>query len=91
MRLRKPHVDGQEIRESFQPKLWFRLIVLSLVVAYVVAFGAENTRHVNIHFVVATANVSLIWVVALSLVIGLLVGLLASQLTRHRRRRARGE
>ncbi len=90
MRFRRPNVDGQEIRDSFQPKLWLRLIVLSLAVAYVVAFAAENTKHVNVHFVVTTTNVSLIWVILLSLVIGLLLGLVASQLYRHRRSRARG-
>ena len=91
MRPRKPNVDGQEIRESFQPKLWARLILLSLIVAWLVAFAAENTKRVHVHSVVATARVSLIWVILLTLVLGLLFGLVASQLYRHRRaRRARG-
>ena len=90
MKLRRPHLDG-EIRESFQPLVWVRLIGLSLLVAYVVAFVLENAKQVHVHFVVVTTSVSLIWVILLSLAIGLLSGIVGSQLYRHRRRRARGK
>ena len=47
----------------------------------------ENRKHVPLHFVFATANVSLIWLILLSLAVGFVVGILLSQLERRRRRR----
>lgn len=86
MRLRRPRVDGEELRESFQPRVWMRLILLSLLVAYVVAFVIENSKRVHVHFVFDTTKVSLVWVILLSLVIGFAGGAVVSQLHRHRRR-----
>jgi uncharacterized integral membrane protein len=91
VRLRRPHVDGEEFRESFQPRVWIRLIVLSLLIAYTVAFILENSRHVHVHFVLTTTSVSLIWVIVLCLAIGVLAGIAGSQLYRHRRRGDRSE
>ena len=89
MRLRRPHVDGEEFRESFKPRTWIRLAALSLLIAFTVAFILENAKHVHVHFVLVTTSVSLIWVILLSLVIGLLTGIVGSQLYRHRRRARR--
>ena len=89
MKLGRPHVDHEELRESFQPLVWVRLVALSLLVAYVVAFVLENAKTVHVHFVVTTTSVSLIWVILLSLAIGLLSGIVGSQLYRHRRRARR--
>jgi uncharacterized integral membrane protein len=89
VKLRRPHVDGQELRETFQPRVWIRLVTLSLLVAYLVAFIIENAKRVHVHFVVTTTSVSLIWVILLSLAIGLLSGIVGSQLYRHRRRARR--
>jgi uncharacterized integral membrane protein len=88
VKVRRPRVDGKELRESFQPLVWVRLIGLSLLVAYVVAFVLENAKTVHVHFVLTTTSVSLIWVILLSLAIGILAGIVGSQLYRHRRRRA---
>jgi uncharacterized integral membrane protein len=85
--LRRPRVDTEQLQENWQPKLYGRLIVLGLVVAYVIAFVLENRKSVNLHFVFATASVSLIWLILLSLALGLLVGILLAQLERRRRRR----
>jgi uncharacterized integral membrane protein len=84
---RRPRLDSGQLAENWQPKLWLRLIVLGLLVAYVIAFVLENRKSVHVHFVLATASVSLIWVILLSVAIGLLVGMLAAQLDRRRRRR----
>jgi uncharacterized integral membrane protein len=46
-----------------------------------------NTRNVPVKFVFASTRVSLIWVVLLSLAAGVVLGVLASQLYRFRRRR----
>jgi uncharacterized integral membrane protein len=87
MRLRRPpQLDTDQISEDWQPKLYTRLIVLALLVAYVIAFVLENKKAVNVHFVFATASVSLVWLILLSLVIGLVGGILLAQLERRRRR-----
>jgi uncharacterized integral membrane protein len=88
MRLaRRPKIDTDRINEDWQPKLYTRLIVLALLVAYVIAFVLENRKSVNLHFVFATASVSLVWLILLSLAVGFVVGILLSQLERRRRRR----
>ena len=64
-----------------------RLIALLLLVAYAIAFVLENRKSVHLHFVFATASVSLVWLILLSLAVGFVVGILLSQLERRRRRR----
>jgi uncharacterized integral membrane protein len=85
---RRPSIDTEELQENWQPKLYARLIALILIAAYVIAFVLENKKSVHLHFVVATANVSLVWLILLSLAVGFVVGILLSQLERRRRRRA---
>jgi len=90
MRFRRaPRIDTEQLNENWQPKLYGRLLVLVLLVAYVIAFVIENRKSVNLHFVFATASVSLVWLILLSLAIGLVGGILLAQLERRRRRRAR--
>jgi uncharacterized integral membrane protein len=87
MRFRRaPRIDTDQLNENWQPKLYGRLLVLVLLVAYVIAFVIENKKSVNLHFVFATASVSLVWLILLSLVIGLVGGILLAQLERRRRR-----
>ena len=90
MRLRRrPSIDTEELQENWQPKLYARLIALILLAAYVIAFVLENRKQVHMHFVFGTASVSLIWLILLSLGIGLVVGILLAQLERRARRRRR--
>jgi uncharacterized integral membrane protein len=79
---------GQEgpLRE-WQPRLYLTIVALLVVVAYAIAFVLENHKQVSLHFVFATAQVSLIWLILLSIALGLLFGTLLSQLHRRRRRR----
>jgi uncharacterized integral membrane protein len=79
-----------ETRETFQPRLWFTVVALALIVAYLVAFIAENNKSVTIHFVFYSAHTSVIWVILLSLAIGVVGGVLLSQLDRRRRRSESG-
>ena len=88
MRVRRPRIDTSEVSDRWQPRLYVRLIVLGLLVAWAIAFILENRTQVNIHFVFATARVSLVWVILLALGVGLLGGILLAQLERRRRRRA---
>jgi uncharacterized integral membrane protein len=84
---RRPSIDTDELQENWQPRLYARLIALVLLAAYAVAFVLENKKSVHLHFVLATANVSLVWLILLSLAVGFLVGILLSQLERRRRKR----
>ena len=89
MRLpRRRKIDTGELQDRWQPRLYLRLIVLGLLVAWAIAFILENRTQVNIHFVLATARVSLVWVILLALGVGVLVGTLLGQLERRRRRRS---
>lgn len=87
--LRRPHITASEVSDRWQPRLYLRLILLGLLVAYAIAFVLENRKHVSVHFVLATARVSLVWLILVALGVGLLGGTLAAQLERRRRRRSR--
>ena len=93
MRLRRKTAEpgSAELEETWQPKLYLRIVVLLLLAAYAVAFVLENRKSVPLHFVFATANVSLVWLILLSLAVGFVVGILLSQLERRRRRRRTAE
>ena len=87
-RLRRSRIDTGEVSDRWQPRLYLRLIVLGLLVAFAIAFILENRKQVNVHFVLATASVSLVWLILLALGVGLLGGILLAQLERRRRRRS---
>jgi uncharacterized integral membrane protein len=86
--LRRPRIDTGEVSDRWQPRLYLRLIVLGLLVAFAIAFILENRKQVNVHFVLATASVSLVWLILLALGVGLVGGILLAQLERRRRRRS---
>jgi uncharacterized integral membrane protein len=88
VRLRRPRINTEEVSDRWQPRLYLRLIVLGLLVAWAIAFILENRGQVNVHFVFATAGVSLVWLILLALGVGLLCGILFAQLERRRRRRS---
>ena len=88
MRSLRSRLGGGELSETWQPKLWLVLVGLALTAAYLVAFVVENRKAVPVHFVFATARVSLVWLILLAVGIGLLGGILAAQLERRRRRRS---
>jgi uncharacterized integral membrane protein len=82
---------SDEPKEGFgrqwQPRLYLRIVFLGLLIAYGIAFVLENNTHINLHFVLGTTRVSLIWLILLSIALGMLLGVLLSQLYRRRRRR----
>jgi uncharacterized integral membrane protein len=84
---RRPSIDTGELQEQWQPRLYLRLILLILLAAYAIGFVLENRKSISMHFVFATADVSLVWVLLLALAVGFVVGVLLSQLERRRRRR----
>ena len=78
--------EAEGERPPGERRVFTRLVLLLLVVAYAVAFVLENRKQVNVHFVFATARVSLIWLILLSIALGVVVGRLLPQLYRRRRR-----
>ena len=76
-------VDREQIQQ-FQPRLYAVLLGLLLVLAYLIAFVLQNRDEVGLDFVFFTAHVSLIWLILLSVAIGVVTGVLLSQLYRRR-------
>jgi uncharacterized integral membrane protein len=63
--------------------------VLAVVVLFLVGFVVKNDRSVRVDFVVFSAGSSLIWVILISLFLGIVVGILLATLSplgRSRRR-----
>ena len=89
--LRRQRDAAGQLDEQWQPRLYLRFVVLAAVVAYAIAYILENGKHVSVHFVFKTTRVSLIWVVLLSIALGLIGGILVAQLDRRRRRKSAGE
>ena len=89
MRLPRRRIDTEELADHWQPRLYARLIALVLLAAYAIAFVLENRQRVKVHFVLATASVSLIWLILLALAVGVVGGILIGQLERRRRRRGK--
>jgi len=83
-----PPVPGEEEDHpsTFQPWLYVKIGLLLIAIAYAIAFVVKNTRQVKIDFVFSDANVRVIWTILLLLAIGMVSGMLISQLYRHRRR-----
>ena len=78
---------SEEGRLRQWPRLYAKLLLLLATIAYAVAFVLENRKQIHLHFVFGTARVSLIWLILLSIGLGMLGGVLFSQLYRRRRRR----
>ena len=76
-----------EFDRSWQPRLWFTLGLLILIGAYLIAFVVGNAEEASVDFVFAKARTSLIWVILLSMLAGLVGGVLLSQLHGRRQRK----
>ena len=74
-----------ELDEAWQPQLWSKLILLFVAVGFGIALVVANSSKVKISFLFASINVSKIWLILLCFVLGLLTGVLLSQMDRHRR------
>ena len=83
----RPSSARDDFERHWQPRLWVTLGLLILIGGYLIAFVAGNDEEASVDFVVGEARTSLIWVILLSLLAGLVGGVLLSQL--HRRRQAR--
>ena len=82
-----PEPAAEEDRASaWQPGLYLKIGLLLAAVGYSIAFVVENSTQITIHFIFGTAKVRLVWEILLLLGVGILGGILFSQLYRHRRR-----
>jgi uncharacterized integral membrane protein len=77
--------------DEWQGRLWAVLIGLLLIGVYVIAFVVKNDDRIEIDFVLFTATVSLIWEIVFILALGVLGGVLLSQIYRRRRGQERRE
>jgi uncharacterized integral membrane protein len=74
-----------EFEESWQPRLWSKIILLVVIVGYGIGLVVANSGKVKISFLFASIQVSKIWLILLCFVIGLVTGVLVSQMYRHRK------
>src|SRR4029078_12309808 len=79
-------VEEEDHPSTFQPWLYLKIGLLLIVIAYAIGFVVKNSRQIKIDFVFVAANVRVIWTILLLLAIGMVSGMLISQLYRHRRR-----
>ena len=82
-----PTEQKRKRRRSFQPGLWTRLVPLGVVSVYLILFIAFNTRMAKVDFVFSSTRLSTIFLILLPLGIGIVLGVLLSQLYRHSKRR----
>lgn len=82
-----PPTQKPKRRKTFQPGLWTRLVPIAIVSAYLILFIAFNTRMATVDFVFTSTRVSTIFLILLPLGIGIVLGVLLSQLYRHSKRR----
>jgi uncharacterized integral membrane protein len=80
----------EDFERHWQPRLWVRLGLLVLIGGWLIAFVAANDQEARVNFVLWEARTSIIWVILLSLLAGLVGGVLLSQIAarRHSRRSA---
>lgn len=77
--------------DEWQGRLWAVLVGLLLLAVYLIAFVVKNDDRIEIDFVLFKSTVSLIWEIVFILALGVLGGVLLSQLYRRRRGDHRSE
>jgi uncharacterized integral membrane protein len=82
-----PAEQKRKHRRTFQPGLWTRLALITIVGVYLILFIAFNTRKAKVDFVFTSTHVSTIFLILVPLGIGIVLGVLLSQLYRHSKRR----
>ena len=81
----------REFQRNWQPRLWLMLALLILLAAYLIAFVIGNSDEASVNFIFGTATTSLIWVILLSVLVGLIAGVLLSQVYRRRQALLHGD
>lgn len=86
MRLRRDPEAARDFDRAWQPRLYVILVGLGLIAAYLIGFIVANSDKVSVNFIFFDARTSLIWLILLCLAIGVVAGVLLSQLYRRRNR-----
>ena len=81
-----PARPKEKRRRTFQPGLLTRLVPIGVVTGFLILFVVLNTRQSKVDFVFTSTHVSTIFLILLPLGIGILLGVLLSQLYRHSKR-----
>lgn len=81
---------GRIRRKAHRGRLHLYAFATVAVLAYVIALGAMNTRHVKVDWVFGSSSVSLVWLVLFAAILGWLLGILITALFRWRTRAPRG-
>lgn len=76
-----PRREGIDERQARQIGL---VAAIVLAVALLLVFIVENSESVNVSFVFFSADISLIWVIALSALVGAAAGVLVARALRRR-------
>lgn len=79
--------DEQAKRERTPWLQWVQLGAIGVVGLYALLFIVLNTHRAKVSFVFGSSRILVIWVILLSLAVGLVLGVLLSQLHRRRQRR----
>ena len=74
----------RRVDPEWQPRLWAVLLGLTILSLYVIGFVVSNDDQIEIDFVLFKATVSLIWTMIFVFALGVLGGVLLSQLYRRR-------
>lgn len=64
----------QRLREGPEQGLYVLVGVAAVVLLFIVGFIVENSTRVHVHFVLFTKSTSLIWVILVSLFLGIVIG-----------------
>jgi uncharacterized integral membrane protein len=75
-----------ERRQRSETRAWLVVIGLALATAYLIWFAIDNTHSVEVHWVFGTTRSALLWVILVTLILGVLIGWLARLYGRRRRR-----
>ena len=87
----RPESHGEHVaRNAHRTRLYLYAFGAVALVAYVVALAASNTRHVKVDWVFGSSSVSLVWLVLFAGILGWLLGIAVTVLSRWRTRAPRG-
>jgi uncharacterized integral membrane protein len=81
--------SGRRRRKAHRGRLHLYAFAAVALLAYVIALGATNTRHVKVDWVFGSSSVSLVWLVLFAAILGWLLGILITAAFRWRTRAPR--
>ncbi len=77
-------------RKAHRARLYLYAGVAVVLLVFLIALVLANTGHVKVSWVFGTSSVSLVWLVLVSAILGVLLGMILGALFHFRTRRPRG-